>query len=269
MNLFCFSLEGSMDSLYEAVQDADEGQVYTIPSRSCSPAVMLDENAKWRGSERSISLELSQIHTTNAKKKKRKPLIPKSMSDNEALDNAECINTYWPSSKKREDLVHLRNNQNGELGMELLQAGFQMGDCGLRQLNNQREKEQATQVMSYDTWIPNWERPNSRQQDPAEKRPNTPQRAQENSAPGPIPTDRGWAMGVPPNRQRWSTSGEPPPPWGGPYHTCRRPLSEFRAYTCDLTLPRPDSLAREPSPHCVARSITNADLCVSSTRFLQ
>ncbi|KAJ8414637.1 hypothetical protein AAFF_G00038390 [Aldrovandia affinis] len=336
MNLFCFSLEGSMDSLYEAVQDTEERQVYTIPSRSCSPAVMLDENTRWRGSERSISTELSQIHTTNSKKKKRKPLVPKSMSDNEALDNTDCANAYWQTPKKREDLAHIKN-QNEELGIDLLRAGFQMEEDGLCQLTTQRgEMEQTIQVVSYEAWIPNWERPNSRQQDPIaeadgerveprgtlrraqksgrakkgaqtrpeegrntfqtnagpldsvfaddslaascmglpkkpEKRPNTPQQAQENSTPSPAPgvTDRAWSGGgAASNRQRWSTSGESPVPWGAaPYHTCRRPLSEYRAYTCDFSLPRPESAPygrecpREPSPHCVTRSVTDVDLC--------
>ncbi|XP_064159336.1 SAM domain-containing protein SAMSN-1a [Anguilla rostrata] len=297
MNLFCFSLEGSMDSLYEAVQDGDEGRVYTVPSRSCSrpcsPAVALDENAKWRGSERSISADLSQIHATNSKKKKRKPLVPKSMSDNEVLDNTDCANAYWQTAKKREDVVHIKNSQNEELGLELLRASFQTGEDGLRQLNPHRRVAEQTiqQVMSYGAWSPGWEPQNSWQQDPtpegdrerpeprgtlrraqksgrskkaglgqrdkasspfqtnghppdpifgddaaaascmglpkkAEKRPNTPQQAQESSAlscaPGPTPSptpgaaERAWSgPGAPPqNRQRWSTSGECPSPWG-------------------------------------------------------
>ncbi|KTF71636.1 hypothetical protein cypCar_00042405 [Cyprinus carpio] len=45
-----------MDSLYEAVQESCEAQVYTIPSRSCSPAVLSDEATKWRSAGRSISM---------------------------------------------------------------------------------------------------------------------------------------------------------------------------------------------------------------------
>ncbi|XP_036817714.1 putative uncharacterized protein ENSP00000383407 [Oncorhynchus mykiss] len=88
MNLFCFSLEGSMGSLYEAVQDSSDAQVYTIPSRSssrsCSPAVLLNENTKLRGSGRSISMEISQMQN-NTNKKKRRTHISKSASDNGTL----------------------------------------------------------------------------------------------------------------------------------------------------------------------------------------
>lgn len=45
-----------MDSLYEAVQESCEAQVYTIPSRSCSPAVLSDDATKWRSAGRSISM---------------------------------------------------------------------------------------------------------------------------------------------------------------------------------------------------------------------
>lgn len=59
-----------MDSLYEAVQSSSDGPPRPIPSRSssrscsrsCSPAVLLDDNAKWRGSGRSISM-VSGTHT--------------------------------------------------------------------------------------------------------------------------------------------------------------------------------------------------------------
>ncbi|XP_051965905.1 SAM domain-containing protein SAMSN-1-like [Xyrauchen texanus] len=111
MNLFCFSLEGSMDSLYEAVQQTCEAQVYTIPSRSSSPAILLDDNIKWRSAVRSISMEISQINTDNNKKKKQRSL-PKSVSENEALDNTVCTNSVWQAAKKQEDSELLRNNQN-------------------------------------------------------------------------------------------------------------------------------------------------------------
>lgn len=49
-----------MDSLYEAVQSSSDGPPQPVPSRSssrsCSPAVLLDDGTKWRGSGRSISM---------------------------------------------------------------------------------------------------------------------------------------------------------------------------------------------------------------------
>ncbi|XP_023276193.1 SAM domain-containing protein SAMSN-1 isoform X2 [Seriola lalandi dorsalis] len=123
MNLFCFSLEGSMDSLYEAVQSSSDVPPQPIPSRSssrscsrsCSPAVLLDNNTKWRGSGRSISMEMPQMNGTNSNKKIRRTHISKSASDNETLDNPGCNTAVWQAAKSREDLVHITNNHNEEM----------------------------------------------------------------------------------------------------------------------------------------------------------
>ncbi|XP_017275634.1 SAM domain-containing protein SAMSN-1a isoform X2 [Kryptolebias marmoratus] len=115
MNLFCFSLEGSLDSLYEAVQSSSDGPPPPVPrrssSRSCSPAVLLDDNAKWRGSGRSISMEMPQVHGNNSNKKKRRTHLSKSLSDNETLDNPACNTAAWQPARSREDLAQIANNQ--------------------------------------------------------------------------------------------------------------------------------------------------------------
>lgn len=50
-----------MDSLYEAVQESCEAQVYTIPSRSHSPAVLLDDTTNGNNAGRSISMVTIQM----------------------------------------------------------------------------------------------------------------------------------------------------------------------------------------------------------------
>ncbi|XP_029964885.1 SAM domain-containing protein SAMSN-1a [Salarias fasciatus] len=128
MNLFCFSLEGSMDSLYEVVQSSSDAPPQPIPSRSssrscsrtcsrsCSPAVLLEDNAKWQSSGRSVSMEMPQVQGSNCNKKKRRTHhVSKSASDNEALDNPGCNATVWQPARSREDLVHITNNHNEEV----------------------------------------------------------------------------------------------------------------------------------------------------------
>ncbi|KAA0702102.1 SAM domain-containing protein [Triplophysa tibetana] len=67
-----------MDSLYEAVQESCDAQVYTIPCRSCSPAVPLHDNNKWRNTGRCISMtetanrEIMPLNGTRFKKVDRK-----------------------------------------------------------------------------------------------------------------------------------------------------------------------------------------------------
>ncbi|KAM9812484.1 SAM domain-containing protein SAMSN-1a isoform 2-T2 [Syngnathus typhle] len=116
MNLFCFSLEGSMDSLYEAAQTSGDSPAQPIPSRSssrsCSPALLLDDGVRWRASGRSISMETTMRPGTNAHKKKKRTQVSKSASDNEALDNTAGNAAFWKTAKSPEDLDHITNHHN-------------------------------------------------------------------------------------------------------------------------------------------------------------
>ncbi|XP_077396340.1 SAM domain-containing protein SAMSN-1a isoform X2 [Festucalex cinctus] len=122
MNLFCFSLEGSLDSLYEAVQTSGDGPPQPIPSRSssrscsrsCSPALLLDDNVRWRDSRRSISMDMTMRPGSKAHKKKRRTQVSKSV-DNEVLDNALGNAAVWKTAKSPEDLVHITNHHNEEM----------------------------------------------------------------------------------------------------------------------------------------------------------
>ncbi|KAJ7990633.1 hypothetical protein DPEC_G00302420 [Dallia pectoralis] len=179
MNLFCFSLEGSTDSLYEAVQDSGDPRVYTIPSRSssrscsrsCSPAVLLEQNPKWTGSGRSISMEISQIQN-NTKKKKRRKHLPKSASEIVTLDHSSTPTTLWLPTKvppeEDLDLVHIKNSQNEEMDRPEVQV---KGGRREHKPNKKTNEKPPTPpippnpVVTYDGWTQNPNRPNSRQRD--------------------------------------------------------------------------------------------------------
>ncbi|XP_062408338.1 SAM domain-containing protein SAMSN-1a [Sardina pilchardus] len=122
MNLFCFSLEGSLDSLYEAVQDSSHTEVYSVPTRSRSHAALLDEQKKASGSRRSSSTDFSYASNSTSRKK-TSGMVSKSVSDNESLDNASCSNgpPLWLSARSPEDLLHIKNNQNEELERSVTQ----------------------------------------------------------------------------------------------------------------------------------------------------
>ncbi|XP_012738311.3 SAM domain-containing protein SAMSN-1a [Fundulus heteroclitus] len=153
MNLFCFSLEGSMDSLYEAVQSSTDGPPPPIPSRSssrscsrsCSPAVLLDDNTRWRGSGRSISMDMPQIHGANSNKKKRTTHISKSLSDNETLDNPAGNSVAWQRARSREDLIHITNNHNEETRKPKHRTDKKGGKGGHHTGTKKREKQQPNQ----------------------------------------------------------------------------------------------------------------------------
>ncbi|XP_051934413.1 SAM domain-containing protein SAMSN-1a isoform X2 [Hippocampus zosterae] len=119
MNIFCFSLEGSMDNLYEAVQTSGTSPPQSIPSRSssrlCSPALLLDDDARWRGSGRSTSMEMTMRPGNKAEKKKRRTQVSKSASDNEALDNPAGNAAFWKTAMSPEDLTHVTGHHNEEM----------------------------------------------------------------------------------------------------------------------------------------------------------
>lgn len=61
--------------------------------------------------------------------------------------------------------------------------------------------------------------------------------AQENTTPGRCTetfTLPGGATPTHTHHQRWSNPGDISPAWGTVQHTCRRPLTEYRAYSQDL-----------------------------------
>ncbi|XP_054883956.1 SAM domain-containing protein SAMSN-1a isoform X2 [Poeciliopsis prolifica] len=152
MNLFCFSLEGSMDSLYEAVQSSTDGPAPPIPSRSssrscsrsCSPAVLLDDNTRWRGSGRSISMDMPQTHGANSNKRNRRTHVSKSLSDNETLDNPGC-NAAWQRVGSREDLIHITNNHNEEMRKPKHRTDKKGGKGGHHNGTKKKEKQQTNQ----------------------------------------------------------------------------------------------------------------------------
>lgn len=104
--------------------------------------------------------------------------------------------------------------------------------------------------------------------------------AQENATPGRRADAVGLPGGATPthtHRQRWSNPGDGSPAWGGVQHTCRRPLTEYRAYPHDFPEPpekewgvrqrqptdqndAPPRDCRPRIPPKVSRSITDADL---------
>ncbi|XP_024910974.1 uncharacterized protein LOC112486967 isoform X2 [Cynoglossus semilaevis] len=150
MNLFCFSLEGSTDSLYEAVKSCGEDPPRPVPSRSCSrscsrsSALLLDNNTKSRGSRRSISMEMPQTQRNNSSKKKRRTHLSKSASDNEALDNSCCNHTGLQGAASRADFVY-SSGQTGEPRKSKPRADSKRGRGFHPSSTKKKEKPPSTQ----------------------------------------------------------------------------------------------------------------------------
>ncbi|CAB1348076.1 unnamed protein product [Coregonus sp. 'balchen'] len=140
--------EGSMDSLYEAVQDSSDAQ------------------------------EISQMQNNNTKNKKRITHVSKSASENRTLDHAAagCNTTLWLPAKvppeEDLDLVHIKNNQNEEMVKPMVRTEVQANATirtkrgrGGRKSRRKKNEKPPTQVVSSEGWAQNPDRPNSRQRD--------------------------------------------------------------------------------------------------------
>ncbi|KAK2846969.1 hypothetical protein Q5P01_009968 [Channa striata] len=341
MNLFCFSLEGSMDSLYEVVQSSSDAPPQPVPSRcssrscsrSCSPAVLLDDSAKWRGSERSISMETSHVQGTNCKKKKRRTHIYKSASDNEALDNPSCNTAIWQPAKSQGDLAHIANNHSEETRKTKHRSETKGGKGAHHSGTKKKEKSSSSQSV-YVNGVMTESKPLVKRNQKTGKKPggksgkesskkshtSTVHSASAALSPpmGPLypevayRSDRrlclgksstlpaqenatsarckdmvslpGGATPTHTHHQRWSNPGDSCSAWGSIQHTCRRPLTEYRAYSQDFTTAggkewedsrqkekvQDDSLKRDCKPQIppkVPRSITDVDLLEANVSF--
>ncbi|XP_019323295.1 SAM domain-containing protein SAMSN-1 isoform X1 [Panthera pardus] len=100
MNLFCFSLEGSMDSLYEPVpeQHANQG------STSVGTGSLISPHGESGKAHANLFMEVSNFE--NAKPKKKS--IRRSMSENKGFERKIANDTIWQEPSKPENDSHIR-----------------------------------------------------------------------------------------------------------------------------------------------------------------
>ncbi|KAK7883201.1 hypothetical protein WMY93_029375 [Mugilogobius chulae] len=274
MNLFCFSLEGSMDSLYEAVQNSGDAPPQPVPSRassrpcsrtvsrSGSPAVLLDEHKKWRESGRSISMDMPQMNANAANRRKE---------DSPGCNNAAA----WQPARSQEDLAHVPHKHNEEI-KRVKHRTETKGAKGTHHSSGTKKKEKpnSNQGKESKNTIKKGQKTgkkpaaksgkegakrthHSRGPSPSgamsplaansldvkyrsDRRPYLDKcstlPAQENNTPG-RGLDKVSLPGgaTPTHAQRWSNPGDCSPMWGGVVHTCRRPLTEYRVLSQDFT----------------------------------
>ncbi|XP_069060216.1 SAM domain-containing protein SAMSN-1 isoform X1 [Pleurodeles waltl] len=147
--------EGSMDSLYERVQETQN------PKESLCRDVRSQFNSvmKFIPPDRSLSFELSDFDHTDAKKRWKRSMIQKSMSENEAFERKTLNSTFVQNSKKSEKDTYNRRHCHLE---ELTEDEFPNGER-THLLSGKKSDETPGQMPSYEQWIP------PRVQSPVEK----------------------------------------------------------------------------------------------------
>ncbi|XP_051257522.1 SAM domain-containing protein SAMSN-1b isoform X2 [Dicentrarchus labrax] len=110
MNLFCFTLEGSTESIYEPAYSQTLKEV--LPKYQCSPALRR-RKPEWGGSDPSINSDRPQS-TIKVNQNNRRSCVPTSPIDNDTLDK-DINHACWMSSGNKKDLCHQIKVQNGEM----------------------------------------------------------------------------------------------------------------------------------------------------------
>ncbi|XP_054873045.1 SAM domain-containing protein SAMSN-1b isoform X2 [Amphiprion ocellaris] len=132
MNLFCFTLEGSTDSIYEP---AYSQTLKEVSKYQCSPA-LLRRKAEWRGSDPSINSNRPQS-ATKLKRDNRRSCVPTSALDNEILER-DINHTCWMSSGDKKDLFYQKKVQSRETCKAPSQSSKQTRDDKVKELSSDR-----------------------------------------------------------------------------------------------------------------------------------
>ncbi|KAJ7996079.1 hypothetical protein DPEC_G00233350 [Dallia pectoralis] len=254
MNLFCVSLEGSTDSLYEPALNKpplSQEHSITVPSRPSShhssPSLM--NRATWRGSDLCIPMEPSETQKSNLNTKMRRSHVPTpSTSPNEILetDRVPCQRTALA--------VEVRQELNREQRHPVTQTGNAEADTAESTGTLARFQRLVKMRKGPQTGLDDRKTESSGQLGESVFTHNSPvincigQGMKTETTSDSLSIDKRqtesiigeagegpWSIGF---HDHPTGPGEVPPPWDQPYHTCNRPPGEPRHNGFDLTLPR-------------------------------
>ncbi|XP_016112068.1 SAM and SH3 domain-containing protein 1-like isoform X1 [Sinocyclocheilus grahami] len=167
MNLFCFTLDGSTDSLYEPAQ-IDQNSQDLLPRRLPSPNSVKIMGV-WSGPESCVTMKLPETHTIKTQesktleKTKRKSQIL-STSEDETTDHTES-DALWPSTRKKDGLVHSKNHSNTEMVEDHHRSKLTREEKEERVTSEKTVKNPSVQGVNFEAWNPNRENSECRQQD--------------------------------------------------------------------------------------------------------
>ncbi|XP_030602783.1 SAM domain-containing protein SAMSN-1b [Archocentrus centrarchus] len=110
MNLFCFTLEGSTESMYEPANNQKLKEV--LPKYHFSP-VLLRRNAGWGGSDPSIT-SIQPQGKIKLKRDSKRSGMPTPLLEKEILEK-DIHHTCWMSCGDKKDLFHQTKAQKEEM----------------------------------------------------------------------------------------------------------------------------------------------------------
>ncbi|XP_035482628.2 SAM domain-containing protein SAMSN-1b [Scophthalmus maximus] len=133
MNLFCFTLAGSTESIYEPAYSQSLKEV--LPKYQCSPA-LLSCGPEWGGSDPSIGSNQPE-NAMKSKRGNKRSCLPTSPSENETLEK-DISHVCWMSSGDQKDLSHQNKVQSREMREAPCQSSRLTRDDRVKELNRDR-----------------------------------------------------------------------------------------------------------------------------------
>ncbi|XP_030010716.1 uncharacterized protein LOC115433438 isoform X2 [Sphaeramia orbicularis] len=135
MNLFCFTLEGSTESMYEPAYGQTLREV--LPKYQCSPA-LLRRTPEWGGSDPSINSRRSPS-TTRVQRNNRRSCLLASTSDNKSLEN-NTNRKCWVSSADKKDSSHQNKFPKKAMSVASCQHRLSMRDDKLKEVDLEKQQ---------------------------------------------------------------------------------------------------------------------------------
>nr|XP_009303836.1 SAM domain-containing protein SAMSN-1 isoform X2 [Danio rerio] len=171
MNLFCFTLDGSTDSLYEPAQIGQSSQD-SLPRRPFSPNCAKNMGL-WSGSEPCIATKLPETHTSKTRESKTLEKAKKSQlqstSEDETTDHTGS-DAHWPSTRKKDGLVNGKNHSAAEAAKDHHRSKLLSREEKEERGNSEKAvKNPCGQGVNFEAWNPNRENSECRQQDLARR----------------------------------------------------------------------------------------------------
>ncbi|XP_076605890.1 SAM domain-containing protein SAMSN-1b [Chaetodon auriga] len=259
MNLFCFTLEGSTDSIYEPAYSQTFKEV--LPKYQCSPALRSCK-PEWGGSDPSINSDQPQGSIKAIKRNNRRSCVPTSALDNETLDM--CKAPRQSSVLTRDDRAKELNSDRTQTRLLPAEVGETAADTAqsihntgrLKKLQNLVQtqkghqsgagKEKSTSENNASDHLSNVLSNNNpvltciglgkrTEKKPSKTAPSPQQQQQAKGVHEDSEDEGGWSPRL--GNYLWSPF-ECPQPWTPFYHTCHQPRHELWVCGGTLSLPR-------------------------------
>ncbi|XP_043557355.1 SAM domain-containing protein SAMSN-1-like isoform X2 [Chiloscyllium plagiosum] len=234
MNLFCFSLEGSMDSLYEPVKTHSNNQALACGANVTNPS-LLDSTPTRKLPRKSRSLEFSEASKLEKKRlKKAKHFTQRPGSDGSSFENDDSVFKEPAKNNEGNHLVKSTDPGSGETEGIGTSKRLQKLVWNKRNHGSDDGKQAPLHAPCQES-----EDPTSLEKT-LHPQSNHPEKCRTESSKEEYEVDPGWELSsqslVRIHSPEWYSMPEFISPWDQAHHSCGRKLQDAEDMPFDVTL---------------------------------